>query len=215
MMKKNGFTFVELLAMLTIIGILMVVAIPNISGILKNQRLESFKRDAKNMVETAKMKVNKDRLMARPKVGECQVFTLDYLNDDDNITKGPNGGLYNQFDSLVIYTREGSKYKYYVRLVEEYKNKRLGITLLESTRLNELKTKDVKEVGDNTGLTEKDNRASGIAKLNVFGSITEEHKCSSIIGYYSGANYCTYYNGIYYDDLGNPVSASRYEEVCS
>lgn len=212
-MKRNGFTLVELLAMLTVIGIIMIVAIPNISGMLKNQRLDFIKQDAKNMVESAKMKINKDRVLVKPKNGECIVFALNYLDDNDNIVNGPNGGKYEQFDSVVIYTREGSKYKYYVRLVERYKNQRIGITLVDSIDIDKLKTSDVKTVGDNIGLSKNDTRANGIAKLSAFGSIMS--KCTSIKGYYSGGNYCTTYNGIYYDDQGNQVSYSKFREVCS
>lgn len=212
-MKKNGFTFVELLAMLTVIGIIMLVAIPNISGMLKNQRLGSLKTDATSMVESAKAKAGKDRLMPKPKVGECIVFPLNYLDDNENIIKGPNGGLYDQFDSIVVYTRIDNKYKYYVRLVEIYNNKRIGVSLIESTSIDSLKYGDIGEIDDNIGLTKDDNRSTSIEKLESFGSITA--KCNDVIGYYSGGNYCVYYNGIYYDDEGNKVSASRFEEVCS
>lgn len=212
-MAKNGFTFVELLATLAIIGILMIVTIPNISGILKNQRLDTLKRDATSMVESAKVKANKDRVLVKPKSGECIVFALNYLNDDDNIVKGPNGGKYDQFDSLIVYTRVGSKYKYYVRLVEKYQQKRMGIELIDINNISSLTTSQVQEIGDNTGLTDKDNRASGLAKVSMFGPITAV--CSTINGYYSGGKYCSYSNGNYYDDQGNPVSATRYAEVCS
>ena len=60
-MKKNGFTLVEVLAMITVIGIIMLVSIPNISGMMKNQRLNYLKGDATSMVEAAKMKVSKVR----------------------------------------------------------------------------------------------------------------------------------------------------------
>ena len=211
--RKNGFTFVELLAMLAIIGVLMIVTIPNISGMLKNQRLDKYKRDAISMVESAKVKANRDRVLVKPKNRECIVFSLNYLNDDDNIVKGPNGGLYDQFDSLVVYTRVGSKYKYFVRLVEETDDNRTGIKLTDSIEISSLKTSDVQNIDDDTGLTERDNRSSGIAKVTLFGSISAQ--CDTIKGYYSGGNYCTYTNGVYYDDQGNQVSASRYAEVCS
>lgn len=213
-MEKNGFTFVELLAMLVVLGILMAIAIPNINGMLKNQRINSLKTDAINMVETAKIKASKDRLLEKPKSGECIVFSLNYLNDNDNIVKGPNGGLYDQFDSVVVYTREGSRYKYYVRLVENYKDKTTGLKLMDSTYIKNIKSSDIETIDSSIGLVKTDNRADGITKLSSFSLISS--KCSSgIKNYYSGGNYCAHYGDTYYDDEGNVVSASKYAEVCS
>ena len=215
-MKNKGFTLVELLIMLTVLGILMLVAIPNINGILKNQRLNAIKSDATNMVETAKNKIQKEKLLVKPKRNECIVFTLNYLNDDDNIIKGPNGGLYDQFDSVIVYTRSGNKYKYYVRLVELYNNKRIGLNLLDSNNIKKLKTSDVKTLANTNkiGLDKTMNRATGITTLTAFTTISS--KCSAgIKDYYSGGMYCTRYNNIYYDDNGNQVTYEKYRQSCS
>lgn len=210
-MKKNGFTFVELLAMLAVLGILMLIAIPNINGMLKNQRLNVIKTDATNMVETAKIKSSSERMLIKPKNGECIVFSLNYLNDQDNIVKGPNGGEYDQFDSVVVYTRSGSRYKYYVRLIEKYKNKTIGIDLIDGDNIKKLKSKEITTVNNSIGLIKTDNRATGISKLNSFGPISS---ICTVKGYYSGGNYCVIYNGKYYDDQGNIVTPSEYQESC-
>ncbi|MBQ9019402.1 MAG: hypothetical protein IJ097_03755 [Bacilli bacterium] len=210
-MKKNGFTFAELLAMLVVLGILMLIAIPNISGMLKNQRVNSLKADLTNMVETAKIKGSKENI--KPKNGECYVFTLNYLNDDGNIEKGPNGGLYNQFDSLVLYTREGSRYKYYVRLLESYKEKYTGISFRDGEVIKNIENSDIETIENEIGLTKNDTLATAVPKLNSFGSISS--KCSSgIKGYYSGEAGCTIYNGHYYDANGNAVSENQYKASC-
>ena len=212
-MKKNGFTFIELLAMLVILGIIMLVAIPNITGMLQNQKLNVFKGDATSMVETAKVKANSERLLVKPKNGDCIVFALNYLNDDDNIVTGPNGGQYDQFDSFVVYTRSGNKYKYYVRLVELYKSKKIGVALIEGSTIKNLKSTDLVTITTGSGLVKKDNRAQGISKLNAFTVV--KSKCTTITNYYSGGYYCVYFNGHYYDDNGNRVTPSKYAEVCS
>lgn len=215
-MKRNGFTLIELLVMLTVLGIIMLVAIPNISGMLGNQRLNMFKSDATSMIETAKVASRKERLLVKPKNGECIVFALNYLNDNDNIENGPNGGKYDQFDSLVVYTRSGNRYKYYVRLVEQYKGKRIGISLVDGDNVKALKAADVKELAssDKIGLEKEMNRAQGIAKLSAFSTISS--KCTSgIKGYYSGGLYCTIFNNKYYDDNGNQVTPEQYAAACT
>lgn len=183
-MKRNGFTLVELLVMLVVLAILMLIAIPNISGMIKNQKLNSMKNDMNSMIETTKIKANKNKSLNKPRSGECIVFSLSYLNDNDNITKGPNGGLYNQYDSLVLYTREGNKYKYYVRLIELYKNKYTGVSLIDGDNSKKLKNSDIGNVEELIGLNKDLSDSDSIAYLSSYESIAT--KCpNGIKGYFS------------------------------
>lgn len=131
MRNNKGFTLVELLAMLVVLGILMGVTIPNITGILTQSKQNALIEDATKMVESAKIKyaTRKNGVDKIPRLqdGNCAVFTLDYLNDNEDIGKGPNDGIYLDHDSYVVLKKEGSKNKYYVRLVEEKDSKYSGI----------------------------------------------------------------------------------------
>ena len=55
-MKKNlksaGFTLIELLAVITIMGILMMVAIPSVSRTIENSRRDTFADVAKQYINT-------------------------------------------------------------------------------------------------------------------------------------------------------------------
>ncbi len=117
-LSRRGFTLIELLAMLVVLGILMAVTVPNISGILGQSKSNILKEDVNKMVDTAKIKISSNKKINNPSNGKCLIFTLDYLNDSDDYREGPNGGKYDFFGSFVIVKRVGSKYKYYVRLVE-------------------------------------------------------------------------------------------------
>lgn len=190
-MKKNGFTLVELLAMLTVIGIIMVVAIPNISGMLRNQRLNQIKHDANSMIESAKMKVSKNKLSAKLGSGECMVFSLYYLDENENIVKGPNGGNYDLFDSVVVVTKvdtpESKRYDYHIRLVENTNGKRVGFELKDSTEIDSLRVNDIKEIKDNIGLTKETDKETGKELISNFASITAVCKLNPTIkDYYSG-----------------------------
>ena len=203
-MKKRGFTLVEVLAMLTVIGIIMVVSIPNISGMLRNQRLSYLKGDANSMVEAAKTKVSKNQSIEKPKTGQCIIFTLNYLDDENEMVKGPNGGLYDQFDSVVVYTKveepqaDGTvlkKYKYYVRLVENYDDKRIGFEITDSDDIDSKTSNDVKDIGDNIGLTKEStlDGKDGVRELiRKFGSINSHcivpdgEDYEMVLAYYPG-----------------------------
>ena len=47
-LKKSGFTLIELLAVITIVGILMMVAIPSVSKVIEKSRRDKFLDDAKS-----------------------------------------------------------------------------------------------------------------------------------------------------------------------
>ena len=139
-MKNKGFTLVELLAMLVVLGIIIGIAVPNITGILANNKMNVMKADATKMVDTAKMKFSRIEPSNRPQNGQCIVYALNYLNDSDDISTGPNGGEYLQFNSFVIVTKQvtagGTRYNYYVRLIEEKDSSYIGMNLIERSEIS-------------------------------------------------------------------------------
>ena len=152
-MKREGFTLVELLAMLVVLGILMAVAIPNITGILRNNKLNVIKSDAIKMVDTAKIKMSSLKEDKLPENGQCVVFSLNYLNDSEDINTGPNGGEYLKFESFVVVKKvqvpgspKTSKYEYYVRLVENIKGGGFGINLANISLLSDENTEHITAV---------------------------------------------------------------------
>ncbi len=122
-MKNKGFTLVELLTMLVVLGILMLVAVPNITGIIDSHKTNLIINDASKMLDNAKVKVTQNKSITKPKNGECVSFSLQYVDDGENIVKGPNEGEYNRYESFILMKRENTKYYYYIRLVEEREGK--------------------------------------------------------------------------------------------
>lgn len=83
-MKKQGFTLVELLAVITLIGILGLITVPIINDTIKNSRKKAFKDTLNSIVDAAKI-YNAD---------------TDYLEitDDDSM---------NVLDSKLKYDNKG------------------------------------------------------------------------------------------------------------
>ena len=137
MRNNKGFTLIELLVMLVVLGILMVVAIPNITGIMKNNRLNALKGDAQHMVERTNVMITKTKTISKPAAGECIIFSLNYLNTNDDLTAGPNDGLYNQDGRNVGFDLINSENIEYIT-AEEVKeiNDLVGISIVESSADN-------------------------------------------------------------------------------
>ena len=228
MKKKNGFTLIELLAMLVILGLLMVVAIPNITGIMTNQRFNTMRQDAQTLIDTAKIKVAKDTTIDKPAVGECLFFSLDSLNDDGDFDSGPNGGVYHKYESFVIYTRETvsgttTRFKYYVRLIEvkeeNGRTNRYGFTLVDEDNLKGLTSKDVESIPATTLLDLSADKTDSASKLRPKFTPTTTPKCTSAsIKYYARNHSCKeeegIYSGLYYNSQGVRVASEAAMSGC-
>ncbi len=110
-MNKAGFTLVELLAAMVILGILMGVAIPNIVGTIARQRNNVYVEDAKRLVVRARTTFASDTSINKVD-GVC--FTLEYLDNGD-FDEPPNGGAYLR---KLSYVRFNTPNEYTVTLIE-------------------------------------------------------------------------------------------------
>ena len=148
-MKNNkGFTLIELIASMVILAMLMLVTVPNVVGILAQNKKNAYSEDAAKMVSSAKYIIseykNKGILVLPTANGECTVMTMGFL-DKSEFTKAPNDGEYEFDHSYVVVERvagdnsavgaAGSvvKYNYYVQLVEKKNGKYTGVKVNTST----------------------------------------------------------------------------------
>ncbi len=148
-MKNNkGFTLVELLATITILGIIMLIAVPNIMGTVERNKKTTYIEDAKKMVSLAEYKMRTSSNLKKPTTG-CKIkYKLTDLDTGD-LSDPPEGGEYNEEESFVIISygtvnENGSsvnKYIYQVQIVEDVKKsqgtlKKRGIVLTDSSNLS-------------------------------------------------------------------------------
>ncbi len=137
--NKKGFTLIELLATIVILGIIMVVAVPNVTGIIYKNRANTYIEDAKKLATLADYVIRggtKD--ITKPSSdGQCIALSLFYL-DNAEFEDPPYGGEYDKENSFVVVKKNGTKLEYYVQIVEKFKDTNYrGVPLTLSSKLNE------------------------------------------------------------------------------
>ena len=81
MKNKNGFTLVELLAVIVILAIILVIAVPKITDTIKNSKIASFESSAKTIAAQAEKKKMENEILED--AGSINCSDIVKLNDTD------------------------------------------------------------------------------------------------------------------------------------
>ena len=96
----------ELLVVIAILGIMSIIAIPNMIGISDDVKKENMIDDAKKMISLAKYQVNIDYSLRKPSSTTItKKYTLSELDIDGSLKTDPDGGVYDKDASYVKYTK--------------------------------------------------------------------------------------------------------------
>ncbi len=119
-MKNKGFTLVEMIAVIVILGILLGIAVPTTITTINNQKRKAFIEDTLRFIASAKAKINEDKKIEYPKDNEAVIVNLKNMNTED-FTTSPYGVPYNLASSFFVMVpckeTKGRCYEIYVNLV--------------------------------------------------------------------------------------------------
>ena len=119
-MNRKGFTLIEILAVIIILGVIMTIAVPNVLSMVDRNKKDTVIEHAKMMASQAEYTIRKDTSIEYPTDNNAIILTLEYLNTND-ISESPYNTMYNKSRSFVAIVNETkndiTEYKYYVHLV--------------------------------------------------------------------------------------------------
>ena len=174
-MKVNnkGFTLIELLAAMVILAAIMVIAVPNVMGILNNSKASTYVEDAKKLLSLADYEF-RGNPSYRPPKGDCVVMTLGYL-DNSEFDNAPNNGSYEKDNSyvMIVNTPEAgttkNRYLFYITLDEKMDtDNHRGIMYKSSDELNSGAASDLITNGTGTSILADVNTAkSHVSCANI------------------------------------------------
>lgn len=155
-MKNNkGFTLVEILATITIIGIISIIAIPTVNNSITSSRKESFVSMAKNYIKQARneligknlaYKKNKDIVCKLP--SEDGKYTLINIKDIELENNSQISPFKKSLEGYVIAVNKKNKIAYFIAMIDKGKN---GIDqFIEESKLTKDKIKKQTAITDNT-----------------------------------------------------------------
>lgn len=111
---NNGFTLVELLAVIVILAIILAVAIPKITTLIENSQINAFKSNEKMMIKAAKTYAEANNVGLPVNEGDTMEITLNTLitNNYISLIKAPDDST-KECNGYVIVTKTGSNtYEY-------------------------------------------------------------------------------------------------------
>ena len=114
-MKKNGFTLMEVLAVLIILSIMVVIAIPMVNTAIKNSKDKSYLRQMEGIVDSAKIWASEHIFELPDEEDETLTLTLTELIQggyvDQNIKNPKTGEAFTDVsvkitykDNILVYT---------------------------------------------------------------------------------------------------------------
>ena len=117
-MKNNkGFTLIEVLAVIVLLGIIMSAAIVAISGYVEESKLKAYVNIAKEYIEIASIEIAKNEIVARDK-NTVYYIHIDNLEAESDLSKSPFGEWIDAYVVVVIEPDTGD-YNYYWTSVDE------------------------------------------------------------------------------------------------
>lgn len=117
MKNRKAFTLIELMAVVVILGMIMMIAIPNTLTMIDKNKKTAYIENAKTFVSLVQNKVRTDKNLEEPVKSEMAlIVTLEYLSTSD-VEFSPYGEEYDKQGSFVAIVVNSNKLQYYVHLV--------------------------------------------------------------------------------------------------
>lgn len=136
MKNKKGFTLVELLAVIVILGVLLMIAVPAVQNVIKKAKNNATQKQAELFIDAAKKMAIIDEATS-----DMVIYKLSDLDSD--VDK-------NRFTRMVVALKENGSYKYYIYLNDSVNKKTIGnnnniFEFASEDKINEKVTDGVKE----------------------------------------------------------------------
>jgi len=147
-MKKNGFTLVELLAVIVILGIISTIVVPQVTGYIEKSKRAAFVQMANSYVDSVNASIVSNVFDAPVDANDVTIVNVDMIELDKEVVNSPYGSPWVIQKSYVAVINEGTKvdpkYAYYFAGQDEDRN------AIPLTKISDITEKSVTNEARNT-----------------------------------------------------------------
>ena len=136
-MNKKGFTLIEIIAVVVILGVIMFIAVPSISTYILGSRKDTYISDAKRFVNGAKTNVETKKIIVNRK------DTTYYIPKKCLAVDKAENSPYGKWDKVYVAVTYDNNYNYYFTSIDSEK---MGMKLTYSENLNAEKVKTIDSI---------------------------------------------------------------------
>ena len=121
MQKKNGFTLVEVLAVIVILGIVMIIAVPAISKYILKSDKSVYASDVQAYIESIRAKYEMKEYGPLLKDDEIMMVPLSHIVFEKGDSQNSPYGAYDFSRSYVLIVPEKHGYNFYATVIDSAK----------------------------------------------------------------------------------------------
>ena len=158
-MNKKGFTLIEIIAVIVILGVIMFIAVPSISRYVGGSRKDLYISDAKRFVDAAKEIISTKKIPIN-KTDITYYIPLSCLSVDKK-----DESPYGAWDEVyVVVTYDNTKYDYYFTAIDSEK---MGVKLTYSEDLNTDRVENISGISTSISVGKDKNGVCTRDKIRV------------------------------------------------
>ena len=163
MNKKNrGFTLIELLAVIIILSILMIIAVPSVTKYISDARKKAYVSTISSYVQSVSVKMLAFGFGQKPRKNQALLISFSEIKMEKKAVS-PYGKFLEEQCYIIVLANDGGKYSFYVNIkdssgykVYNVKSSNININtpttstnIKDPVKISEIKNGIIVKIGEN------------------------------------------------------------------
>lgn len=190
MKNKKGFTLIEILAAIIILGVVLLIGVSAISDYIESSRKSSLIATANSYIEEVRGLRATDSLVQSPKNAEALLIPLSEIEiDGNNDLKTPYGNIILD-KSYVIVENENEDFNYYISILDDTNHaivfedsNLLNNNSITTSRTEIEKMKQITAIKQNLEYIELNDKLYYVSSKNIENSSTVLLDCDALASF--------------------------------